>query len=185
MICAGVQIPANYLITHMAGGSTRASAIVATEPVAKKMENRRKIITRIIKDCWDRVMKSAGLGIIPCNVIFPEIITQDRSQKLKDLQLCETNEWISPERAATLAAKEIGIDDYDYNAEMQQYKKQLPEIPPILTGQGKAPGQSGSSGGFGAGGSSLPPSPAAIATDSESALTGNERKDIKLHGTQL
>src|ERR1700761_129995 len=122
MACAGMVIPFNYLGTHLSGGSTRASAIVATEPVAKKMQKRQDLMKRILSDISERLMKECGLPYVECQIIFPEIITQDRSQKLKDLTLAETNEWIAPETAATIAAKEFAIADYNYQKEMAQYK---------------------------------------------------------------
>jgi len=136
-IATGVQIPVSYFATHLSGGQTRASALVATEPVAKKFEKRREVIKRIIKDLWDYAMQEAGLEAIDCDIIFPELITQDRSQKLKDLLLMQQNRWIKPERAASIAAKEMGIKDYDYNAEIEDMQEQLPEIPAPLTNPGK------------------------------------------------
>jgi hypothetical protein len=172
MCCAGITIPFNYLGTHLSGGSTRASAIVATEPVAKKMENRQKVIKRILKDCWDRLMKETGLGKVDCHIIFPEIITQDRSQKLKDLTLAESNQWLSPERCATIAAKEFGIQDYKYQEEMKKYAAEKPEIPAVLTG---APQQTSSPFG----------SASTNDADQESAITQDERKAIKSNGSTL
>lgn len=137
MCCSGVGIPVNYLATHLSGGSTRASAIVATEPVAKKMEHRRNQNERMLKKMWEKVMAVAGLPNVDCDFIFPEIITQDRSQKLKDLLMMQQARWISPKRAATIASKEMQIDDYDYNNEISEIKAILPEIPMPLIDPGK------------------------------------------------
>lgn len=133
MICAGVQIPVSYLGTHLSGGQTRASALVATEPVAKKMEKRRQVMKRIIQKLWDYCMSEAGIKGVTCQIVFPELITQDRSQKLKDLIVCEQNRWISPARAAMMAAKEMQIDDYSYDQEMQDITEEMPEVPLPLT----------------------------------------------------
>lgn len=133
LICAGVQIPFNYLGTHLSSGTTRASALVATEPVAKKMENRREVIKRTIQDLWRRLMKEAGLAIIDCSVVFPEIITQDRSQKLQDLALGEQQGWWSKKRSATIAAKEMGMTDYDFNSEQENVKAEMPSMPSPLS----------------------------------------------------
>lgn len=193
--CAGVQIPFNYLGMHLTGGSTKASAIVATEPVAKKMEKRRDWIKRIIKDVIDRLMKDTGsqeLMNVNFQIIFPEIITQDRSQKLQDLLLGQQSKWWSPQKAAEAAAKEIGIQDYDYNNEQALIAQQnassstpapapltdpsqiggLPPLP-ILPGLGK----------------NQQPTPAAAGQSnpgvSGSAITSNDRKDIKNNGSKL
>jgi len=167
LCCAGIQIPINYLGTHLSmGSSTRAGALVATEPVAKKMEARRKVIKRIISDCWDRLMKEAGLGRIECQIIFPEIITQDRSQKLKDLTMMTSNGWFSKETAAKMAAKDFGKDDYNYQKEQELIQN---EKPTFLAGSLSAPGQ-------------FPPSTGQQPDNTQrasSAFTGQDRKDVK------
>lgn len=185
--CAGVTIPFNYLGTHLSSGSTRASAIVATEPVAKKMEKRRDWTKRIIKDTWNRLMKETGipgLADIECQIIFPEIITQDRSQKLQDLLLGQQAKWWSPQKAAEAAAKEIGIQDYDYNSEQESIKQQTPQSP-------QAPNPLSDPGQI----TGIPPLPTlpglGKAQDDQqpgagtSAITSNDRKDIKQDGTGL
>lgn len=174
-ICAGTQIPFNYLGTHLSGGSTRASALVATEPVAKKMEKRREVMKRVIKDLWKRLMKEAGLPIMDCNIIFPEIITQDRSQKLQDLALGEQQGWWSKQRAATVAAKELGMSDYDYNSEQELMKSDQPQMPAPLSSPPKAP--------------SAPALPTLPVGGKEpqgvAALTSKDKKGIKKNDTTL
>lgn len=133
MIASGVGIPVSYFGTHLSGGSTRAAALVATEPVAKKMEKRRETMKHILQKLWAYCMECAGIKDVDCQIIFPELITQDRSQKLKDIMTCEQNRWISPARAAGIAAKEMGIDDYNYDTELKEMTDQLPSIPMPLT----------------------------------------------------
>lgn len=177
MICAGTQIPFNYLGTHLSSGSTRASAVISTEPVAKKMEKRRDVLKRIIKQTWDRLMKDVGLQGIGCNIIFPELITQDRSQKLQDLLLGQQAKWWSEERAATVAAKELGIQDYDYNTEQDNINKSsLPGPSAPLTQPGAVPA------------AGLPPLPgmgqATQQPGTPSAVTSTDKAGIKQNGTQ-
>lgn len=119
MISAGCGIPTNYFGTHLSGGSTRASALVATEPVAKKFQQRQLVLERVIKRMWQRLMDQFGIHA-DCEVTFPEVIVQDRSAKLKDLALCQQQKWISAERASEIAAKELGVTDYDYTIEQEQ-----------------------------------------------------------------
>lgn len=158
MIAAGVGIPISYFGTHLSGGQTRASAIVATEPVAKKFEMRQQVYERIIRSLWDRVMTWAGLGHVEMNVVFPQIIAQDRSTMMKDLALAEAQGWITKERAATIAAKELGVSDFDYDTEKVEIEKDAPEsevsIDP-LTGDPK------------------------LQQDSISAVTSDEKRTIK------
>ncbi len=133
MIGAGVGIPVSYFGTHLSGGQTKASALVSTEPVAKKMEKRREVMKRMVKKLWNYCMESAGLGQVDCTIMFPEIITQDRSQKLKDLALCESQRWFSPAYVATAAAKEMGRQNFAYEQELALMKKEIPEVPAPLT----------------------------------------------------
>lgn len=181
MCCAGVQIPFNYLGTHLSGGSTRASAIVATEPVAKKMEKRREMIKRMIQDLWDWLMSEAGLGEIPCHIIFPEIITQDRSAKFKDLALGQEQGWFSPQRAATTAAKEMGFNDYEYKTEVEEIKEEMDDLPQPLT----APAQTDAEMPIPAEKPEMAGGGIDQDEESQMALTGQDRSEIKSYGTKL
>lgn len=119
MICAGLGIPQQYFGTHLSGGSTRATAMVATEPVNKKFEARRKLIEKILQNMAKRLFSSFGLPT-EIDVTFPELASTDRSTKLKDLTLAESQGWISKERAAEIAAKELGITKFDFKAEKEK-----------------------------------------------------------------
>lgn len=150
MIAAGVSIPVNYFGTHISGGGTRASALVATEPVAKKFEMRQAMMEKVIQKIWDRVMDWAGMDGAECEITFPEVIVQDRSAKLKDLALAEEMEWVTKERAAIIAAKELSISDFNYKEEQEEISAQgpLPLAPPLagiapLTAKPAAPGAGG------------------------------------------
>jgi len=185
-IAAGVGIPVSYFGTHLSGGTTKASALVATEPVAKKMEKRREVMKRILRKLWEYCMDSAGLPVVDVDVVFPEMISQDSTQKLQNLLLAEQARWIKPERAATMAAKELTITNYDYNSELEDVEKQLPEIPMPLAdpaqiappnsmepGQPTGGDQQGTpSGGLSAGGT-LGSAPHA------SGVTGKDRVEAK------
>ena len=118
-MCTG--IPISYLGTHLSGGSTRASAITSTEPVSKRFERRQLVYDRMIRRIFNRVMKTFGINS-DCQIIFPELITQDRSALLKDLSLAQQSYWIAPSRAAEIANKEFDTKDFNYDKEMQQIK---------------------------------------------------------------
>lgn len=151
MIAIGSGIPTSYFGTHMSGGQTRASAVVATEPVAKKFEMRQRVLERIIHDLWDKLMAHYGI-IADCEITFPEVITQDRSAKLKDLALAESQGWIAKKRAAEIAAKELGIDEFDYQQEQAKTENENETNVTPLTSPG---------------------------LDKSSAITSDERRDIK------
>lgn len=116
MVCMASGIPLSYFGTHLSGAGTRANALVSTEPVAKRFERRRNVYERMIHDLFDDVMQYFGLNA-DCEIIFPELITQDRSAVLRDLQVATVNGWFAKETAAQRAAKEFDLKDYDYDAE--------------------------------------------------------------------
>ena len=132
-VASGMGIPISYFGTHLSGGQTRASAIVATEPVAKKFESRQLVYERIVLDLWDYVMEHFGIRA-ECEVTFPEIVTADRSQKLQDLAFSENMKWLSNKRAANMAAKEFNITDYVYEEEREKEQEDpAPELVSPLT----------------------------------------------------
>ena len=120
MIASGLGFPISYFGTHLSGGQTRGSAIVATEPVAKKLQNRQLVYERVIKQVAKKFFDQIGYSKpVEIEVTFPEIIVENRSDKLKDLAIAEGQGWISKKRAAAIAAKELGITEYDFEEEMK------------------------------------------------------------------
>lgn len=124
-VASGLGIPVSYFGTHLSGGQTRASAIVATEPVAKRFEARQKTYEQIIQDLWAYVMEENDMDAT-CEVTFPEIVTADRTQKLQDLSFAENMGWFTNERSANMAAKEFNANDYVYADEQKKIAKQKP-----------------------------------------------------------
>jgi hypothetical protein len=169
MVAAGLGIPISYFGSHLSGGQTKASAIVATEPVAKRFEARQKIYEESIHRLWDRLMEWAGIDA-ECEVTFPEIVTADRTQKLQDLALGENMEWWDKERAATTAAKEMNFNDYVYEVEQDEIAKagQQPAITSPLTALGLAPAA---------------PAPKA-APASNTSMSTNQKTEIKKNNGQ-
>lgn len=122
MIAAGTGIPVSYFGTHMSGGQTRASAMIATEPVAKKFQMRQSVYERILLG----MTKKLGIkGKV--EVTFPELIVQDRSAKLKDLALAEASKWLSKERSAEIFSKEMHITDFNWEDEKQKIQAESEE----------------------------------------------------------
>lgn len=172
-ICASVQIPVSYLGTHLSGGQTRASALVGTEPVTKKFEARQLVYERILKEYWTRLMTMYGLDGEDCDVTFPELISQDRSAKIKDTAMSQELDVISHERMSTIIAQELQLTDYDYKTEQEVIANEKKEklsassdnilISP-LTAKPKAPAAP-------AGGATPPPAkPSAVTKDEKAAI---------------
>jgi hypothetical protein len=106
-----------------------------------------------------------------CDVIFPELITQDRSAKLRDLSLAQNNTWISHKRASEQAAKELDIKDFDYATEQLQVAKDDSAL-------GVKPTQQNPLTTPGAGGQTM-------GNGKSSALTAPERSNVKSNLGQL
>lgn len=167
MIAMGSRVPVSYYGTHLSGGQTRASALVATEPVAKMFESKRLRLEGTIKELhrW--------LTGTDCEVIWPELITQDRSAKLRDIILLDQQGYITGERAATMSAREMSITGYDYKKEKAELSAEAPapqDLAAPLTTPGKVPGQQG------------PPQPK---DQKSSAFNGQDRNQVKKNDQRL
>lgn len=132
MCCAGYGVPTNYLGTHLSGGQTRAGSVVATEPFVKRIETRQNVYREILKELWDYCMDWAALKNVECKIILPEIVVQDRSAKLKDLAVAVSQKWIARSTAAEMAAKELGIDKFDFKEESKKMDAETPELDPSI-----------------------------------------------------
>lgn len=164
MIAIGAGIPVSYFGTHFSGGQTRASALVGTEPVTKVFEERQQILEGLVVEMGERLFRRFGIDA-ELEVTFPEIISQDRSTKIKDIIASEQAGYLKPERAAAMVAKELGITDYVYDEEQLQIRDSISNGDPAarpLTDAGSV-GQNSNE-------------------DPEikpSAVTGQERQDVK------
>ncbi len=185
MIAMGSRVPVSYYGTHLSGGSTRASSIVATEPVAKMFERKRLRIENTIKDLhyW--------LTGQDCRVIWPELITQDRSSKIRDIILSQQEGYLSLQRSAEMVAKEFNINDYDYDKEQEKIEADKALHPedfqplttpgtgdaPNLDPNGKAAGPTASNSGGAMGPKNK--GSASGAKASSSGLTGQFKNQVK------
>lgn len=124
MIAAALGVPVSFFGTHLSGGQTRASAMVATEPSVKMFESRQYTYENIVRTIVMDSFKQKGLNpYIDFEVTFPEIYTQDRSAKFQDLMVAVQNKWISNRRAAQIASKEFNISEFDYETESKDIEQ--------------------------------------------------------------
>lgn len=183
MVAMGSGFPISYYGTHLSGGQTKASALVATEPVAKKMEKRREVMKRQVKAMWRYAQTSAGRQPLDVDIIFPEIITQDRSQKLKDLALAENMRWLAPETVASIAAKELQVQNYSYRDELEKMKVELPQIPMPLAAP---PDQDPTNGAMTDGGGGAAPQDDADPNKvGVMGLTSEDKKQTRINDTKF
>ena len=133
-VAMSVTIPVTYFGTAFTSQSgTKAGSLVATEPVAKKMVERQLkmeyLIRKIVKDVllFNKLDEKT-----PFEVNFPEIMEEDRSQKIQDLSLAKDEKAISHRRFSEIVAKELKVTDYDYEDEQKQIEKEARLSPDIL-----------------------------------------------------
>lgn len=145
------------------------------------MEKRREVMKRIIKWAWNLVLQRAGLPMVDVNIIFPEMITQDSAQKMKNILLAEQARWIKPERAATMAAKELGISNFSYVEELKDIETQLPEIPMPLAD----PAQQNPPSSMDPAINTIKSPEGEGAGPGSSGLTGSEKAEVKQNDSTL
>lgn len=164
MIASAVGIPVQYFGTHISNSGTRASALISTEPVAKKFEQRQQVYENIIRDMVRRTLTRFGIEeTVEFEVTFPEIVTSDRSAKLRDISMSEAAGWINKERAANMAAQELGVAKYDFDKEFANETEPAgPTMTPILVNPLTAK-----------------PTVSKQTDDTQRGLSSNDKKDIK------
>lgn len=133
MIATGTGIPISYLNTHLSGGQTRASALVATEPVTKMFEKRQLLYEMILHSMARKLFDKFGIYDAEIEVTFPELVTHDRAAKLKDLALAQAQGWISRQRAAEIAAQELQITEYSWGKEKELIDQEMAEMPQMVS----------------------------------------------------
>ena len=126
-IAMGVAIPVNYFGTFSGGSGTRAGALVATEPVAKKMLERQMKMEHLVRKVVRDVLIDASMNPDdPKNsfeVNFPEILEEDSSAKIQNVLLARDNNIVSHRTAAMIVAKELKMTKYDYEKEQAEIVK--------------------------------------------------------------
>lgn len=138
--------------------ATRAGAVVASEPSAKKFQSRQLLLGRLLKDLAQHwITNEIVSGRIPGMTFnedtgkngptdgsiefqFPEIAVEDRSSKLADIETTQQAGYISKRRAATMSAKELGIEGYDFDSEQEEITDEgISSMSSLYPGAGAAP----------------------------------------------
>ena len=125
VIAVGLGVPKEYL--GMQGKGSRAGSLVATEPGAKRFESAQELLRKILENIARRFFDQAGFTDAEIEFTFPSIATEERSAKLEDLGTAEGMGWISKQTAAGIAAKELDIENYDFEKEQELIAQEFPE----------------------------------------------------------
>lgn len=109
--------------------TNRASAIVATEPAAKRFEHRQDVLGDFFREIFQAVVdEAAGAGLLDgaesldFKIIFPTIVKADATSRMSLLNRAESMGYISKQTAAENAASELELEDYDFEDEQQKIK---------------------------------------------------------------
>lgn len=122
MVANGVGVSRQYIWTAgKSSGAARAGALVATEPSQKRFERRQRLMQRILRRMADRVFGAAGLSGEDAEMefIFPSIAVEERSAALKDIAFAESMGWISKKTGATMSARQLDIETFDFEDEQE------------------------------------------------------------------
>jgi hypothetical protein len=131
VIALGAGISEQFL--GVSAASTRAGALIQTEPDVKNFESYQEVVEDIISAGYERVRERRKLKPTTAKMehSFPALAQEDRSAKLKDLAFGESMDWFTKQRTATMAAKEFGISTYNYLEERAGIRKERSENPVI------------------------------------------------------
>lgn len=135
MVALATGVANEYL--GVSSGGSRAGALLASEPFTKHVEERREFITELIESMVRRVLGAAIQGgllkgdfkpddLVP-EVIWPSIVKEDLDKILKNLGLAVEHRWLSNEDAATTAAKEFGMRNYNFQETQEKIDEEIQE----------------------------------------------------------
>lgn len=130
MIAIGCGLPISYFGTHLSGGQTRASALVSTEPSVKVFEEQQNFVKKVLMLILNEISLRLGINKNDFEIIMPEIYSTDVSSKLRDLSIAQSQGWLSKKKAAEIAAKELGVENYNYEEEKRQIELERKEEEP-------------------------------------------------------
>lgn len=138
IIAVGAGVSEQFL--GVSYNSTRAGALISTEPDVKNFEDYREIVEEMLMRAADRVAKNAGIGAsATMEFSFPSLAGEERSAKIKDLAFAEAMDWFTKERAATMAAREFDITNYDFRRESRDIGDERAANPVIAQGLQQMP----------------------------------------------
>jgi molybdenum cofactor biosynthesis enzyme len=74
----------------------------------------------VIKKMAHRVFEKFGIHDVDIEVTFPEVVTHNRNEKIKDIVTAKVAGVLSQERAANMISKELQISDFDWTLEQKK-----------------------------------------------------------------
>lgn len=157
-IAVACGIPKEFLniVQNTAGGGSRAGALTSAEPFTKMVEDIQARWESFVKDIFVKAMSQSGIDAKreDVEVLFPSVTKDSTSDTLNNLVMCENQGWLDNQTAGEMAAKELNITEYDYDA-VQKKRQKLQRAgfgqPTMPTPGSRFGGQNGNGNGKGMG----------------------------------
>ena len=123
-IATAIGVPKEFLNVATRGGGSRAQALTTAEPFTKVIEDLQSKWEWFIKEIVACVMGDAGVEykVGDVEVTFPSVTKDTTTETVKNLQVGETQGWISKETAGSMYAQEMNITEYDFEDEQKKIK---------------------------------------------------------------
>jgi hypothetical protein len=153
----GFGVPKEYLGAGSQG--SRAAALTSTEPAAKLMKRRQTEFEYCLHELYRKVIQEAKrAGRLPmecsekCECTFPELVSENKSDRLNRLVIEEHQKYFTRKRCAEMAARLEDVTTFDFSDEdkaIQQEQANAVANDPISAALygGKSPSTSVGGGG--------------------------------------
>jgi hypothetical protein len=123
IISACLGVPKETINAGISGGGSRATALVASEPFTKVIEELQNDLTDLLQELARIAFKLEGKEYKnELEFIFPSTVKDTTTETIKNITTGEVQKYISHKRAATMYAAEMDITMYDYDEEMESIK---------------------------------------------------------------
>lgn len=187
-IATAIGIPKDFFNIVAAGGSgNRATALVGAEPFEKVIEDLQAKFENLLLSIAEEVLEEANLDYEKGDVefIFPSVTKDTTSETIKNVSTVESLNYIAHETAAEMAAAELNITGYDYDAEQEKIKERNDEKaqndplwPNGLRPNGQPPMPGQAPNGF-------PPKAPGVVGRKDNPLHGQPKNDLKAQMNNL
>jgi len=143
MIATCIGIPKEHLNVSSQGGGGRATALVGSEPFTKVIEDLQQDIDDLLKRVQQEFCAQNKIDYVAedWKNDFPSVTKDSTKEVLENIALAKAEGVYSPRTAANKIATELEEDNYDYDAEVAQAKKDaeagltIAMTPPVPAGR--------------------------------------------------
>lgn len=122
MVAMSQVIPVSFFGGAQVSTSTKAGAVVGTEPVVKKMTERQNVMKQTLRQIVVDVLVQAKIdpATVTYEIVMPDILEGDSQAKVKAYYAAKDEKVISHKTMSQLVAKELKVQQYDYDDEQEQ-----------------------------------------------------------------